>query len=341
MRSLLSIIATVAVCACMVRIADGYPNDNGRSNGGSNGNTGGGNTGGGNTGSGRGNNGGGGGNNGRSSDSGGSIRSGASDGGHINTNTHDSGSHVRTDNGGGSSSGSSHSNTGKIMVNPNPAPKVVHSNHSDDAHKDKDHSKDVHTDSGKHTSTNHDHSNRTVNSQHYHSNSNYHYHHQPGKPWDKNEWQHCWNRWWYFHNNHVFYNGSWCWWDPDYSRWTVYTEGDTIPEDYYIKDETPPGGDAIRIVSPAELDATLSYAVNGFPFQIKPGDHQDLPTDRTWVIAFNRGGDFGNAEYTLEPGEYTFGSSDRGWELSRATASEEPTEPAPAESGLPKNPLPK
>ncbi len=180
-----------------------------------------------------------------------------------------------------------------------------------------------------------------MNSQHYHSNSNYHYQHQPGKPWDKNEWQHCWSRWWYFHNNHVFYNGSWCWWDPDYSRWTVYTEGDTIPEDYYIKDKTPPGGDAIRIVSPAELDATLSYAVNGFPFQIKPGDHQDLPTDRTWVIAFNRGGDFGNAEYTLEPGEYTFGSSDRGWELSRATASEEPTDPAPAESGLPKNPLPK
>ena len=170
----------------------------------------------------------------------------------------------------------------------------------------------------------------------------YAYQHKPGQHWDKDEWAHCWNRWWCFHNNHVFFNGSWCWWDPDVLQWSVYNEGDSIPEDYLVKGETPPAAsDSIRIASPDDAGAPLSYALNEYSFQINPGDHQDLTADRTWVISFNRGGNFGDAEYTLETGEYTFGPSDHGWDLFHTSAAERATESAPPESSLPKNPLPK
>ena len=33
------------------------------------------------------------------------------------------------------------------------------------------------------------------------------------------------------------------------------------------------------------------------------------------MIQFDRGGDFGNAQYVLDSGEYFFGESDHGWEL--------------------------
>jgi hypothetical protein len=39
----------------------------------------------------------------------------------------------------------------------------------------------------------------------------------------------------------------------------------------------------------------------------------------TQVIAFKRGGSFGNARYTLEPGTYRFVATDHGWDLRTVT----------------------
>lgn len=209
--------------------------------------------------------------------------------------------------------GSGGSSSSKIVLKSNPPPKVAKSNDAKNVLSSKDHSSD-HKDNGS-KGTGKDHS----GDKHYKGNPHYTYHHEKGKKWDKDEWNHCWYRWWYFHNSHQFINGSWCWWDPDVSQWTVYREGESIAEDYLVKDETPPAASAaIRIELPGDSEAPLSYTLNEYNFQIKPGDHQDLTTDRTWVIAFNRGGDFGDAEYTLDSGVYTFGPSDHGWELFHA-----------------------
>ncbi len=241
----------------------------------------------------------------------------------------------------GSGSGANnslHINSGsKPIVKSNPAPKVLNSNSSKNLLSDKDHSKDHIS-----KSTSHDLANHSDKSKHFHSNPKYTYHHEHGKSWNKDEWAHCWNRWWCFHNGHIFLSGIECWWDPDVSQWCAYSEGDSIPEDYLVKGETPPAvSDSIRIAHAADAEAPLSYALNEYSYQIQPGDHQDLTTDRTWVIAFNRGGDFGNAEYSLEPGIYTFGPSDHGWELYHTSAAEDSSGSSAEASPLPKNPLPK
>jgi hypothetical protein len=71
----------------------------------------------------------------------------------------------------------------------------------------------------------------------------------------------------------------------------------------------------IRIINPPENGVTLNYTVNGFRFSIPPGHSQELNDDRQWVIEFSRGGGFGPAQYTLQPGRYHFASSPGGWEL--------------------------
>ena len=70
----------------------------------------------------------------------------------------------------------------------------------------------------------------------------------------------------------------------------------------------------IKITNPATNSATLSYALNGVTYSIPPGHSQDLTVDRSWVISFGRGGNFGTARYGLEAGLYTFASTDHGWE---------------------------
>ncbi|MHB1037472.1 MAG: hypothetical protein ACYC35_18805 [Pirellulales bacterium] len=101
-------------------------------------------------------------------------------------------------------------------------------------------------------------------------------------------------------------------------------------------------GEPIRIVNPASSRATLSYSLNGIVYRIQPGESQDLREDRAWVIEFNRGGNFGPAQYRLRPGVYSFSFSDHGWELYAgllgpiSAGAGNPPPPSPA----PVNPLP-
>ncbi len=71
----------------------------------------------------------------------------------------------------------------------------------------------------------------------------------------------------------------------------------------------------IRIINPPENGVTLNYTLNGALYSIPPGHSQELNDDRQWVIGFSRGGAFGQAQYTLQPGRYQFASSPGGWEL--------------------------
>jgi hypothetical protein len=109
-----------------------------------------------------------------------------------------------------------------------------------------------------------------------------------------------------------------------------------------------PAAGPIKITNPAANKVTLNYMLNGNLYTIPPGYSQDLPSDRGWVVEFNRGVNFGQARYGLEPGLYKFSSTDRGWELfhypvealaNTAAAPENPP-PAPAPAPAPTNPVP-
>ena len=93
----------------------------------------------------------------------------------------------------------------------------------------------------------------------------------------------------------------------------------------------------IKITNPAANGVTLSYTLNGFAYSIPPGSTQDLTHDRSWVVAFSRGGPFGEARYGLEPGLYSFANTDHGWELYRGALAQPSVAPAPS---MPTNPTP-
>lgn len=97
----------------------------------------------------------------------------------------------------------------------------------------------------------------------------------------------------------------------------------------------------IKITNPATTGVTLSYTLNDVSYSIPPGYSQDLVLDRSWVIGFGRGGNFGTARYGLEAGQYTFANTDHGWELFHGalpkpgvvqapSATQNPTPPATA-----------
>ena len=96
----------------------------------------------------------------------------------------------------------------------------------------------------------------------------------------------------------------------------------------------------IEITNPAASSATLSYVLNNTNYSIPPGYSQSLTLDRSWVISFSRGGNFGPARYGLEPGQYTFElTADHGWELYHGALAPPSVVPTPP-NALPPNRTP-
>ena len=58
-----------------------------------------------------------------------------------------------------------------------------------------------------------------------------------------------------------------------------------------------PSGLPIKITNPAKNAVTLSYTLNGVLYTIPPGYSQELVQDRSWVIGFSRGANFGEGQY--------------------------------------------
>jgi len=66
-------------------------------------------------------------------------------------------------------------------------------------------------------------------------------------------------------------------------------------------------------------ESQVNYNLNGHPYTMFGNYRQPLSAGRTWVIAFDRGGSFGEARYTLSEGTYKFSMTAEGWALFKYT----------------------
>jgi hypothetical protein len=73
------------------------------------------------------------------------------------------------------------------------------------------------------------------------------------------------------------------------------------------------------VINPASTGATVNFVVDQTPFSLNAGLAQPLLGQTSWVIAFDRGGQAGEARYTLAPGSYEFTASTSGWDLVQKT----------------------
>ena len=77
----------------------------------------------------------------------------------------------------------------------------------------------------------------------------------------------------------------------------------------------------VLLTNPAENSVEINYVLGNNSYSMKAGYTQTLAEGQKWVIKFNRGESFGQAQYTLEDGTYAFGTSDKGWELYKSGVS--------------------
>ncbi|HWB09708.1 MAG TPA: hypothetical protein VG826_10800 [Pirellulales bacterium] len=69
------------------------------------------------------------------------------------------------------------------------------------------------------------------------------------------------------------------------------------------------------IVNPRKHGETVRYLLNGEEYIMRPGTSQRLPSDRQWLIEYDRGGGAGVADYTLADGTYIWTPTEQGWQL--------------------------
>lgn len=81
-------------------------------------------------------------------------------------------------------------------------------------------------------------------------------------------------------------------------------------------------GLSITLLNPQETQQTVAYTLDSTADSLDP-DQSTVYDGGPRLITFDRGGNFGQAQYTLQPGTYRFTGSDHGWELvSVATPAE-------------------
>jgi hypothetical protein len=148
----------------------------------------------------------------------------------------------------------------------------------------------------------------------------------------KGGWNSNWHGNWY--PSYGWYPG----YGPGYARYPYSVQRPIVENPLPLANFS---GGPIKITNPANSKAALSYTLNGLSYTIQPGQSQDIREDRSWVIEFSRGANFGAARYGLEPGLYTFSGTERGWELYHTPLEEtqppaaptNPPPPAPPRSG--------
>ena len=97
----------------------------------------------------------------------------------------------------------------------------------------------------------------------------------------------------------------------------------------------PYSGPGVTIRNPAEPGIQLSYTIDARQgYDIAARQTQQLATKGSYLIEFDRGGEFGRARYTITEGLYDFTPTDHGWELYRqpesAAAERVKSNPLPA-----------
>jgi hypothetical protein len=78
-----------------------------------------------------------------------------------------------------------------------------------------------------------------------------------------------------------------------------------------------PNNAPIAIVNPAELSTPVTFTLNSRSYTLQPGEQMDFTFDRSLVIEFHRGGDFGSARYSLRDGIFKFTAGANGWDIKR------------------------
>lgn len=78
----------------------------------------------------------------------------------------------------------------------------------------------------------------------------------------------------------------------------------------------PYSGQGVTIVNPR--NGTVNYTIDdAHNYSMGAGQSQRLSSKGTWLIAFNRGGGYADARYTLTEGTYEFVVGDQGWDIRR------------------------
>jgi hypothetical protein len=103
-----------------------------------------------------------------------------------------------------------------------------------------------------------------------------------------------------------------------------------------------PVGDGlpIKIVCPDDAGTSLKYSLNEYDYEIKPGESQTLVNNRRWVITFDRGGEFGTAQYSMSAGIYTFALTAKGWDVYHDADVSKLTKKSSEKSTAAKNEIP-
>lgn len=168
----------------------------------------------------------------------------------------------------------------------------------------------------------------------------------------------------HYHHGHIDYHGYWHY--PSYSSFgsygyaNPYTYGSySYPRYYYPSVVTgsviqpaptivpaagvttstslkpnalpPYTGPGVTLRLPAEFPGSVYLQVDKREVELKPGTEVALKDKASYVVEFDRGGDFGAARHELAEGVYKFAVGEKGWYMVPET---------PANSGLRKNSLP-
>ncbi len=131
--------------------------------------------------------------------------------------------------------------------------------------------------------------------------------------------------WWPW--NYPIWLGPGIWWGPCvYCPYPYYnpnlTGADALGVPYSIADPVPDYPDTpvtSGILLANAGGAAVNYTLDGQPFSMPP-DYRQTIARRSLVVAFDRGGSFGQAKYRVDEGWYKFTATDRGWELYKHTA---------------------
>lgn len=76
----------------------------------------------------------------------------------------------------------------------------------------------------------------------------------------------------------------------------------------------------VRVTLSNSANIPVNYTVNQSPYSMAPKFEQTLSGESSWIVAFDRGGGNGTAQYQLAEGQYEFALTPQGWDLYRKEA---------------------
>jgi hypothetical protein len=93
---------------------------------------------------------------------------------------------------------------------------------------------------------------------------------------------------------------------------------DVAPGEPVSDSASDPVTSGIVLANAKDSPEKVNYTISGRPYACDPGFMQPLTAGQVWPVAFDRGGTFGRASYSISvEGTYTFTLTDKGWELFR------------------------